>query len=434
MSPPALDGRGFLLKKSCGTPSSPFSKKPGPPSNPDVFTPAPSFTGGCQPKSSCTFSRRETQMSPSPVTPVERFEAKNSRWPSRESAGAKSATELLTVDPRLKGVPHGQLSSAQAENLVVWLAVRFAVILLLGSLPHATSTASGASAMRLRVGGPVIEPPPGNERTGRAGPFPLSRFRDSLPSGHGRAARRRAPGFMASELRSNVHQRAALSRTPAGSRSEHHPLRLAVLRRHVVGAVLRPALLDDARGRPRCLVPHVRAGRPPKRRQRSHEVAGVPLGDRAVARFVSLHVLEEAVPRFDEPSGRAGGGLPARQRDRHVQGDPHVPQGAVVGPSPLPVRPLQVPRGQSVARRARLMGPELPHRLAQLRRAGPRDVVVPVTALDRQRRDGACPGGEGGRGGGGGGGTNRRGGAARGGDRCRERRGSHGRPHALTRA
>src|SRR6266571_2717489 len=77
MSPPALDGRGFLLKKSCGTPSSPFSKKPG--------------------------------------TPVERFEAKNSRWPSRESAGAKSATELLTVDPRLTGVPHGQLSSAQAR-------------------------------------------------------------------------------------------------------------------------------------------------------------------------------------------------------------------------------------------------------------------------------------------------------------------------------
>src|SRR2546426_2114874 len=115
MSPPALDGSGFLLKKSCGTPSSSFSKKPGPPSNPDVFTPPPSFTGGSQPKSSCTFSRRETQMSLSPATPVERFEAKNSQWPSRESAGAMSLTELLTVDPRLTGVPHGQLSSAQAR-------------------------------------------------------------------------------------------------------------------------------------------------------------------------------------------------------------------------------------------------------------------------------------------------------------------------------
>src|SRR6266700_6575964 len=126
MSPPALDGRGFLLKKSCGTPSSPFSKKPGPPSNPEVFTPAPSFTGGCQRKSSCTFSRRETQMSLSPATPVERFEAKNSQWPSRESAGAKSVTELLTVDPRLMGAPHGQLSSAQARWETQMLRSRFA--------------------------------------------------------------------------------------------------------------------------------------------------------------------------------------------------------------------------------------------------------------------------------------------------------------------
>src|SRR5437867_10137812 len=35
---------------------------------------------------------------------------------SRDSAGAKSFTELLTVGPRLTGVPHGQLASAQARR------------------------------------------------------------------------------------------------------------------------------------------------------------------------------------------------------------------------------------------------------------------------------------------------------------------------------
>src|SRR5438034_6752595 len=38
-----------------------------------------------------------------------------SQCSSRESAGAKSEAELLTVGRRLTGVPHGQLASAQAR-------------------------------------------------------------------------------------------------------------------------------------------------------------------------------------------------------------------------------------------------------------------------------------------------------------------------------
>src|SRR3989442_4721325 len=52
-------------------------------------------------------------------------------------------------------------------------------------------------------------------RTGQVG-VPLSRFRDSLPPGYGRAARLRTPRITASELRSNMRAR----QLPARSRGE----------------------------------------------------------------------------------------------------------------------------------------------------------------------------------------------------------------------
>src|SRR5258705_1903847 len=71
--------------------------------------------GSCQARSSCASSRYEAQISLDPNPSGCRGDAKNSQCSSRESAGAKSLTEPLTVDPRLTGLSHGQLSSAQAR-------------------------------------------------------------------------------------------------------------------------------------------------------------------------------------------------------------------------------------------------------------------------------------------------------------------------------
>src|SRR5437762_12819880 len=50
------------------------------------------------------------------------------------------------------------------------------------------------------------------EKSRLRGCLPLRRYRDLLPSRHGRAARHRASGFMASELRFNMRPRGSVAR------------------------------------------------------------------------------------------------------------------------------------------------------------------------------------------------------------------------------
>jgi hypothetical protein len=52
---------------------------------------------------------------------------------------------------------------------------------------------------------------------------PLSRFRDLLPSRHGRAARQRASGFIAPESSFNLHHRVALSSAPGEASTQAYP-------------------------------------------------------------------------------------------------------------------------------------------------------------------------------------------------------------------
>src|SRR5690348_16427212 len=93
--------RAPRLKYRFADPSSAFCRYMGACSPAAVFTPGPSGTGSSQPKSSFGSARCDTKMS---VEPPDRLLAKNSRWPSRDRLGAKSAPALLMGAPRFMGV------------------------------------------------------------------------------------------------------------------------------------------------------------------------------------------------------------------------------------------------------------------------------------------------------------------------------------------
>ena len=133
--------------------------------------------------------------------------------------------------------------------------------------------------------------------------LPLSRFRDWLPSRHGRPARHLAPGFMASEWLEHAGRYGA----PQGDRACRTLPRLAGARRHRARATSTGWRATDALARAR------RSGYPGLGKGRFHPLGHAPGGVRTRGYAATLTSLS----RTRLPAARGVGGHPGTASEAH---------------------------------------------------------------------------------------------------------------------